>query len=459
MTDAFVPLTPPGPKSRLPGDLLLRFRRDPLAFFLGIAREHGDVARFRVAGQWVYMLNDPELIKEALVGQNKHFVKGGALKRSKFLMGEGLLTSEGDHHLRQRRLVQPAFHRARIGAYADVMAAYAQRVGDRWADGQELDLAHEMMHLTLAIAGKTLFDADVEGEATEIEDIVNALLAIFGVVTLPGSEIWRRIPTTRNRRAQRAIERLDAIVHRMIADRRAAGASDRGDLLSMLIMSQDTEGDGGGMTDKQVRDEAVTLLLAGHETTANALNWLFWQVARHPEVESKLHAELDAVLGGRLPTMADLKSLPYTEKVITESLRLYPPGWAIARLAAQPVTIGRVKVPQGALVFMSPYVMHRNPRFYPDAERFDPDRWTPEFKSGLPKFAYFPFSGGARGCIGEPFAWMEAMIIVATLAQRWRIRPVEGHPVVPEPLVTLRPKHGIQVRLEARRPVTAGASV
>lgn len=443
-------VVPTGPKSRLPGGLLLRFRRDPLSFFLGIAREHGDVARFRIGPQWVYMLNHPDLIRDALVKENKHFVKGGALRRSKFLMGEGLLTSEGDHHLRQRRLVQPAFHRARIGAYADVMASYAARLGDRWVDGQQLDLAQEMMHLTLAIAGKTLFDADVEAEATEIEDIVNALLAIFGVVTMPGSEIWRRIPTTRNRRAQKAIERLEAIVNRMIAERRAEGAGDRGDLLSMLIMSQDVEGDGLGMSDRQVRDEAVTLLLAGHETTANALNWLFWQLAEHPEVESRLHAELDAVLGGRLPTMADLGRLTYTEQVLTESLRLYPPGWAIGRIALRDVAIGNVRVPKGALVFMSPYVMHRHPKYYADAETFDPSRWTPEFKAGLPKFAYFPFSGGARGCIGEPFAWMEAMLIVATLCQRWRMRPVPGHPVVPEPLVTLRPKHGIQVVLERR---------
>lgn len=449
MTDS-MPFIPTGPTSRLPGGLLLRFRRDPLSFFMGIVREHGDVARFRIGPQWVYVLNDPALVQQALVRENKHFVKGGALRRAKFLMGEGLLTSEGEHHLRQRRLVQPAFHRQRIAGYADVMAAYSARVGDRWRDGQQFDLAQEMMHLTLAIAGKTLFDADVENEADEIEDIVDALLALFGVITLPGSELWRRIPTARNRRAQKAIERLDAIVLRMIAERRAAGAADRGDLLAMLIAAQDDEGDGTGMTDKQVRDEAVTLLMAGHETTANAMNWLFWQLAEHPEVESRLHAELDAVLGGRLPTMADLAQLPYTEQVLTESLRLYPPGWAIGRQAVQEVTLGDVRVPAGALVFMSPYIMHRNPKYYAEPERFDPSRWTPEFKAALPKFAYFPFSGGARGCIGEQFAWMEAMMIVATLCQRWRLRLVPGHPVVPEPVVTLRPKFGIQVVAERR---------
>lgn len=444
---------PQGPTSRVPGALLVRFRRDPLAFFLGLRDQFGDVVRFRIGPQRVYMFNHPELIKEMLVAQNKHFIKGGALRRSKFLMGEGLLTSEGDHHLRQRRLVQPAFHRQRIGAYADTMATYAARVGDRWQDGQTIELAHEMMHLTLAIAGKTLFDEDVEGAANEIEDIVNALLAIFNVITLPGSELWRRLPTPTNRRAQAAIKRLDAIVQRMIDERRAAGAQDRGDLLSMLIATSD---EGEAMDDKQVRDEAVTLLLAGHETTANALNWLFTQLAAHPEVEAKLHAELDSVLGGRLPTMADLGKLPYTEQVLSESLRLFPPGWAIGRQATKDVEVLGVKVPKGALVFMSPYVMHRDPRYFPEPERFMPERWTPEFKAGLPKFAYFPFSGGARGCIGEPFAWMEAMIIVATLCQRWQMRLAPNHPVVPEPLVTLRPKHGIKMVLEERAVAPVG---
>lgn len=451
MTDS-TPFVPSGPTSRVPGGLLLRFRRDPLSFFLGIVREHGDVARFRIGPQWVYVLNDPALIQEVLVRENKHFIKGGALRRAKFLMGEGLLTSEGDQHLRQRRLVQPAFHRQRIAAYADVMAAYAARVGDRWQDGETFDLAHEMMHLTLAIAGKTLFDADVENEAAEIEDIVDALLALFGLITLPGSELWRRIPTARNRRAQRAIGRLDAIVERMIAERRAEGATDRGDLLTMLLAAQDDEGDGGGMSDQQVRDEAVTILMAGHETTANAMNWLFWQLAEHPEVEARLHEELDAVLGGRLPTMADLAKLPYTEQVLTESLRLYPPGWAIGRQALREVQLGGLRIPARALVFMSPYVMHRNPKYYKDAETFDPSRWTPEFRASLPKFAYFPFSGGARGCIGEQFALLEGMMIVATLCQRWRLRLVPGHAVVPEPVVTLRPKHGILVVAERRKP-------
>lgn len=440
---------PPGPRSALPAGLLFRFRRDPIGFLMGIARDHGDIASFAIGPQRLFVLNHPDLIQQALVVHNRRFVKAGALNRSKFILGEGLLTSEGEHHLRQRRLMQPAFHRQRIGAYADTMAAYAGRLADRFADGETREIGQDMMHLTLAIVGKTLFDADVEQEAAEVETAVNDLYELFDTIMLPWSAVLQRLPTASNRRAWAGLAKLDAIVYRLIAERRAAG-TDRGDLLSMLIAARD-EGEIEGMTDRQVRDEAMTLFLAGHETTANALTWCWYLLSQHPEVASRLEAEAASVLGGRLPTMEDLPRLTYTDQVFAESLRLYPPGWAVLRRAVEDVELGGYTIPKGALVIMSPFVRHRDPRYFPAPERFDPERFSPEAKAERPKFAYFPFSGGARGCIGEPFAWMEAMIILATFASRWRLRLAPGHPVEPEPLVTLRPKFGMRMIVEAVR--------
>ncbi|MFP5502097.1 MAG: cytochrome P450 [Candidatus Sericytochromatia bacterium] len=440
--------SPPGPTSRLPGGLLFELRRDPLAFFLRVRSDHGPIAHWRIGPQRVFLISEPAVVEELLVKQYRHFVKSGALTRSKFVLGEGLLTSEGEAHLRQRRLMQPAFHRKRIAGYASVMTAHAVALSERWQDGETIDINQAMMRLTLAIVGSTLFGADVEADAREVEDCVDALLAIFDTVLLPFSGLVQRLPTAANRRAWDALARLDAIVYRLIAERRASG-TDAGDLLSMLLLARDDDGS-GGMSDRQVRDEAMTLFLAGHETTANALSWTFHLLATHPEVREALEAELATVLGGRAPTFEDLPRLALTERVFAESLRLYPPGWAIARKAIAEVNACELTIPKGAIVIMSPYVVHRDARYFPDPDRFDPDRWTPEAKSSRPKFSYFPFSGGARSCIGEPFAWMEAQLILATLCQAWRMAPVPGHRVEKEPLVTLRPKGGIPLVLTRR---------
>jgi cytochrome P450 len=265
---------------------------------------------------------------------------------------------------------------------------------------------------------------------------------------LPFADVIDRLPVPKLRRARMARVRLDAIIYRMIADRRASGR-DHGDLLSMLLAAQD-EDDGGVMTDQQVRDEAMTIFLAGHETTANALTWLWYLLSGAPDVEAKLHEEVDRVLQGRLPTLADVPSLPYLERVATESMRLYPPAWIIGRRALTDYRVGAYVVPARSIIIMSPYVTQRDPRYYADAERFVPDRWTPEFRAGLPKFAYFPFGGGPRQCIGESFAWMEVILLVATIAQQWQLRLVPGHPVVPQPLLTLRTKHGMRMTAEKR---------
>ena len=453
------PQTPPGPPRSLLRTLLYRPTRDPIQFFTTLARTYGDVAYVEMGGERIYVLNDPADVRDVLVTHQRFFHKGRGLERSKRLLGKGLLTSEDDLHRRQRRLIQPAFHRDRIAAYADVMTMYADRVRNSWADGQTVDAAQEMNRLTLGIVGKTLFDADVEAQAREVGQALTAVMESFWTLMLPFANLLEHLPVPALRRSRAARAELDAIIFRMIAERRQR-PGDRGDLLSMLLLARDEgEGEaaglpgppGTGMSDAQVRDEAMTIFLAGHETTANALAWLWHLLGQSPEVERRLHDEVDRVLGGRLPTLADVPSLSFVEQVVTEAMRLYPPAWIIGRRAVQDYRFREYVAPAGALVIMSPYVMHRDARWFPDPERFDPDRWTPEFKAALPPFAYLPFGGGARRCIGESFAWMELVLVASTIAQQWRLTPVPGHPVVPQPVVTLRLKHGLQVVLSRRR--------
>jgi cytochrome P450 len=428
---------------------LFTLRRDPIGFLMNLAGQYGDLAYFKFGPQPVYLLNHPDYIRDVLVTHNRIFMKGEGLQRAKRLLGEGLLTSEGEFHLRQRRLAQPAFHRQRIAGYATTMVEYAVRLRDEWQPGEARDVAREMMRLTLAIAGKTLFDADVEGEADEIGKALTTTFELFNRMTLPFAQFLERLPLPATKRFQKARERLDATIYRIINERRTSG-EDRGDLLSMLIAARDEEGDGTGMTDEQLRDEAMTIFLAGHETTANALTWTWYLLSQHPEVEARFHAEVDQALGGRLPSAEDYPRLRYTEMVLAESMRMYPPAWTIGRRALKDYAIGGYLIPARSILLMSQYVMHHNPEYFPDPFRFDPERWTPEAKELRPKFSYFPFGGGPRLCIGEHFAWMEGALVLATMAQRFRPRLVPGHPVEMQPLVTLRPKHGMKMILERR---------
>jgi cytochrome P450 len=461
---------PPGPRRRFPGEFFLAIQREPLEFLTRLQRDHGDVVYFTLAGQPVVLLSHPDLVRDVLVTQQRSFHKGRGLERAKLLLGEGLLTSEGEHHLRQRRLAQPAFHRQRIAGYGAVMARYAARARDRWSEGTTLDVADEMTRLTLAIVGKTLFDADVEEEAPEIGRALTQALQSFNYAMLPFGELLDRLPLPPVLRFKRARARLDATIYRLIAERRASG-EDHGDLLSMLLLARDGE-DGGerdgresdgepgaggraahGMSDVQLRDEAMTIFLAGHETTANLLTWSWYLLARNPDAEARLHAELDAVLGAgdRVPTADDLACLPYTRMVLAESMRLYPPAWILGRRAVEPVRIAGYAFPARTLVFMSQYVVHRDPRWYDEPERFLPERWLPDAAAARPRFSYFPFGAGTRVCIGEQFAWMEGALALATIARRWRLRLAPGHPVTPQPIITLRPKHGMRMVVGARR--------
>jgi len=440
---------PPGPKARFPFQFFLEVARNPLAMMIAMSRDYGDIAHYKIGPQHLFFFNHPDLIRDVLVTNQKIFHKSRGLERAKRLLGNGLLTSEDEFHLRQRRLAQPAFHRQRINAYAATMVDFAERTRSGWHHGATVDMHIEMMRLTLGIVAKTLFDADVDSEAAEIGNAMTTAFESFNYAMLPFTEYLDHVPIPAVRRFNAARDRLDQTIFRMIRERRASG-EDRGDLLSMLLLAQDTEGDGTGMSDAQLRDEALTIFLAGHETTANALTWTWYLLSQHPEVEARLHSEVDSVLGGRSPTVEDLQNLPYTRMVLSESMRLYPPAWAIGRRALQSFHAREYEIPKGSVVLLSQYIMHRDPRFFPDPERFDPERWTPEAQAQRPKFSYFPFGGGARVCIGEQFAWMEGILLIATIAQQWQMRLVPDQVVDIQPLITLRPKHGMRMTLGRR---------
>ena len=442
-------LYPPGPKRGLPFSGLLAYRRGPLPFFQNLASRYGDISYFTIGPQPAFFLNHPDLIKDVLVTQHQNFMKGLVLQRAKRLLGEGLLTSEGDFHKRQRRLAQPAFHRQRVASYAAVMVDFATRTSERWRHEATLDISEEMMRLTLGIVGKTLFDADVESESGEVGEAMSVVMELFDTLTLPFFDLLSKLPLPQLRRFDNARMKLDKIIFSLVEERRRTGI-DRGDLLSMLLLAQDEEGDGGQMSDQQLRDELMTIFLAGHETTANALTWTWYLLSKHPEVETRLHEELDSVLGSRRPEFSDVAQLRYTEMVLAESMRLYPPAWAIGRLATLDCELGGYLVTKKSLVLVSQYVMHRDERYFKKPLVFDPQRWLPNEREGRPQFSYFPFGGGPRRCIGEGFAWMEGILLLATLGQQWKLRLVPHHPVALKPVITLRPKHGMKMVVKRR---------
>jgi len=437
---------PPGPKGHLLGGNVREYARDPLGFLSACAREYGDVVELRLMGQTLYLLSDPNLIEYVLVENNRNFTKTRILKRNRRLLGDGLLTSEDGFWRRQRRLAQPAFHRKRVAAYGAVMAAYAERSLEAWHDGKTIDVHEEMMHLTLEIVAKCLFDADVGAKATDVGRAMKVALEDFSsqrrLIRIP-----RSIPTPHNIRFEMAARRLDEVVGTIIENRRKS-EEDRGDLLSMLMLAEDDSGE--RMTDKQLRDEVMTLFLAGHETTANALSWTFWLLSLNPKVEHELAEELARVLGGRAPITWDLPELPYVERIVKESMRLYPPAWVVGREAIADCEVGGYRMAAGTTALMSQWVMHRDPRYHDDAQRFDPDHWTAEYEEELPRFAYFPFGGGPRQCIGASFAMTEARLILATVAQRFKMELVPGQRVEPYPSITLRPKREIRMTLVER---------
>jgi cytochrome P450 len=439
---------PPSVPTDWIGGHFRQFRRDPTGFLSRLA-SLGDVAYFRMAQQPAYFVNDPEMIRDLLVINAHKFHKGRALKRAKALLGEGLLTNEGASHLRQRRMIQPAFHRQRIAEYAKSMVEFGKKTSSQWSDGEVHDIDKEMMHLTLQIVGKTLFSADVENEADEVGKAMTTIVELFNFLLLPFSDWLRKMPLPQSKRFRHARDTLDSIIYGMISECRKTG-EDKGDLLTMLLAARD-EDDGSPMTDEQIRDEALTLFLAGHETTANALTWTWMLLSQNPDKEAKLHKELDRVLGGELPVIDDVPNLKYTEAVLAESMRLFPPAWAIGRLAMEEHELGGYRVPVGALLLLSPYVTHRDGRFWPQPDEFIPERWEVQSaKEAGQKNIYFPFGGGVRRCIGESFAWTEGILLIATLARKWKLRLVPEQKIGLQPMITLRPRHGMRMLCQNR---------
>ncbi len=421
-------------------------RRDPLRSLTHLARSYGDRVRLAASNRTIVLLSHPEDIRQVLVVHPQSFTKPRIRGENQLsrLLGNGLLTSEGDYHHHQRMLLQPAFHRQQLATYAQVMVQAASDEGATWHDGATVDIAARMQQLTLRIVGETLFGTRVDETAATVHA---ALGTAMGTMRRLGGPLLisftGRLPLPANRDFQRAKETLDDIITRLIVARRQSGQN-TGDMLSLLLFSQDDEGQ--GLTDGQIRDEALTLFLAGHETTANALAWTWYLLSQYPDVTARLHSELATTLGGRPPTLADLPQLTYTHQVITEAMRLYPPAWVMARQATAEVPLAEGTIHAGELVIMSQYVVQHDPRWYPNPEAFQPERWA-AMPGDMPRFAYFPFGGGPRLCIGERFAWMEAELVLATLAQQWSPRLVPGYPVVPQPLVTLRPRYGLHMTL------------
>ena len=431
---------------------------DPIRLFEHLHKTYGNIAHYRFMGTPIVFINDPEYIREILVNQAASFVKERTVRRMKVLLGEGLITSDDPIHIRQRRIAAPAFHRQRINAYADQIVSIAAAQRERWQPGQQIDIAAASMALSLEIVARTLFDTEVTADIRRINDEVNTVMDLYNfLIAFPKLESFLNLPIPGIVKFRRSKGRLDAVVDRLIREHREQGV-DKGDLLSMLLSSTDEQADATGahtgMSDDQVRDEVLTIFLAGYETVANALTWTWYLLSQHPEVEARMHAELEAVLGAdseaRLPTLADYPNLRYTEQVFAESMRLYPPAWAMGRMSTKTVQLGPYRIPPGAHFFFSQYIMGRTPEYFPDPLRFDPDRFTPEAKAARPKYTYFPFGGGSRQCIGESFAWMEGTLSIATLAQRWQPRFIPTYPIVLQPKITLRPKHPVIMRLEPR---------
>ncbi|GAB4378857.1 MAG: cytochrome P450 [Elainellaceae cyanobacterium] len=427
----------------------IAFSQDPLGFLTHCGREYGEIVPLRFGAARAFLLIQPAHIEQVLKEQRGLTKNSPAWNALKTLVGEGLLTSDGEFWARQRRLMQPVFHQQRITGYGETMVAYTEALLQTWQDGEIRDIHHDMMQLTLNIVTKTLFNVDMQG--TEAQTVAHALdvamewfLSRRKQAFLPLA--W--IPTPMNQRYKKALQDMDQVLYQLIQQRRQSQEKP-GDLLSMLIAVKD-EVDGSQMSDLQLRNELATLMLAGHETTANALSWSWMLLAEHPDVYQRLIQELDTVLAGRSPTVADLPRLPYCHWVIKESMRLYPPVFSIARTTANPYNLAGYSIPANSILIFSPWVMHRSDRYFVNPEQFQPERWANDLEKQLPKGVYFPFGDGARICIGKGFALMEAVLLLATIAQNFQLTLVPDHPIALFPSITLRPQYGLKMTVTAR---------
>lgn len=440
---------PPGPKGLPILGVALDVRDDPLNSMRRMARDYGDIVRFLVMNRERILLNHPDLIYQVLVLQHSKFHKSELTRRiTGRMLGQGLLISEGDFWRRQRRLVQPAFHRGRVNDYAAAMLDLAEAHIRAWRDGDRRNMSEEMMALTLGIAVRTLFGSALPGDAADVGRAMTFLMRYSlrrqrAPIRIP--ENW---PTPKNLRANRELAFVDSLVYRIISERQASGNGHHNDLLSLLMSAMDE--DGSQMTRQQLHDEAMTLFIAGHETTAQMLSWTWYALGENPAAEARLHEELSAALDGKPPSPADFLRLPYLRAVMNEVLRLYPPAYIMAREVIEPCQLGGYEFAPGTTILFSQWVSHRDPRFFDDPDAFRPERWLDGLENRLPPGAYYPFGAGPRRCIGEGFALLEAATVTATLAQRFSFRLLPGHPVIPEPLVTLRSRSGIRMQLRSR---------
>ncbi len=443
---------PPGPLGSSLASLR-GLRRDPIAF-LERAASYGDVSLVRMPRTSLFVLNHPDLVHLVLVERHRDVRKGPTMEAAKRMLGESLLTSNGDVHRERRRLLQPVFHHERIATYGATMVELAERASARWADGRTIDVHAEMARLTLEIVARTLFGVDIEdARGREIAGALTEVLAQYDRAFSPWLRVTERLPLPANRRFEQAREVFDRTVYGMIEERRRSAA--RGDdLLSLLLAAQ---GDGVGLTDEQVRDEAITLFLAGHETTSNALTWAWYLLSQHPAAEASLHAELDEVLGDRTPNVGDASALPYATAVLHESMRRYPPAWAIGRRVTGDLDAGGYRIPAGSVVVVSPWLLHHDPRWWEAPGAFRPERWLTDDPS-RPRLAYLPFGAGPRMCIGEGFAWLEATLVLATLARRWSFTLDPSHRVELQPVITLRPRNGMPMTARGRVRAPSGTS-
>ena len=439
---------PPGFERNLLWMALRRLRpANPILLFQQLARDYGEIAHYKLAWNHIVFLNHPDYIREVLVVQNDNFVKERTVQRTKMLLGEGMITSEGGEHRQQRQVAQPAFHRQRIPEYANAMVKEAARMRESWRDGEARDIAVDMMHLTLNVVARTLFATDLREEARELADAINRIMGLYNfLVMLPAAEWLVHVRPPGLAAFARARKRIDAVVYRMIETHRREH-SNSGSLLDLMLAAAPEH---TPASERSLRDQVITIFLAGYETVANALSWTWYLLSQNPECERRFHAEIDRELQGKLPRFDDVPRLRYVEMVLAESMRLYPPAWAMGRSARHDFQLGEFFLPAQTTVLISQFVTHRDPRFFPDPLCFDPERFTPEAKARRAKFTYFPFGAGFRQCIGESFAWMEGVLLLATLGQKWKLELVAGHQVEPEPLITLRPKFGMRMRIEAR---------
>ena len=420
---------------------------NPITLFQLLADKYGDIAHYKIGWNHIVFLNHPDYIREVLVVQNDTFIKERTVQRSKMLLGEGMITAEGADHRMQRQVAQPAFHRQRIPEYAGTMVREAMRTRDSWKVGEQRDIAIDMMHLTLKIVAQTLFATDLCDEVHELAGAINRIMGLYNfLVMLPAAEWLVHVRPPGLAAFVRARKRIDAVVYRMIEAHRREHR-DRGSLLDMMLAASP---DRSESSERSLRDQVITIFLAGYETVANALSWTWYLLSQNPDCESRMRVEIDRELQGRTPAYEDIPRLRYVEMVLAESMRLYPPAWAMGRYARNDFQLGDYFLPAKTTVLISQFVVHRDPRFFPNPLRFDPERFTAEAKARRTKFTYFPFGAGFRQCIGESFAWMEGVLVLATLAQRWKLRLVPEHRVEPEPLITLRPKFGMRMIVEER---------